>query len=89
MPERNILLALLLQELADMLDSFAEQGFLALRAEWESYHRFQNCQVKFLLPDGSTILGKVLGVTEDGALRVETDLGVKIFNAGEISMRAL
>jgi BirA family biotin operon repressor/biotin-[acetyl-CoA-carboxylase] ligase len=87
MPERNYLLALLLQELAEMLDVFSRHGFSPLRAEWESYHAYQNRQVKMLLPDGSQIVGLVQGVTEEGALRVETKQGEQIFNAGEISLR--
>jgi BirA family biotin operon repressor/biotin-[acetyl-CoA-carboxylase] ligase len=87
MPERNHLLALLLQELANMLSAFAEQGFSPLHAEWESYHAYQNKQVKMLLPDGSQVVGMVIGVNSDGALRVETKQGVQIFNAGEISLR--
>lgn len=87
MPERNALLAVLLQELADMLDEFARLGFASLRAEWESYHVYQNRQVKMLLPDGSQAVGVVCGVTEDGALQVETAQGMQVFNAGEISLR--
>jgi BirA family biotin operon repressor/biotin-[acetyl-CoA-carboxylase] ligase len=87
MPERNQLLALLLQELADMLGEFAQHGFASLRAEWESYHVYQNRQVKMLLPDGSQAIGVVRGVTEDGALQVETAQGMQVFNAGEISLR--
>ncbi len=87
LPERNRLLALLLQELADMLSVFARQGFAPLRAEWESYHRYQGRQVKMLLPDGNQIAGVVRGVTDEGALRVETQQGMQVFNAGEISLR--
>lgn len=87
LPERNGLLALLLQELADMLEVFATQGFVALQAEWESYHLYQHRSVRMLLPDGKQIAGVVRGVTGAGALRVETELGVQVFNAGEISLR--
>ena len=87
LPERNQLLALLLQEMADMLGAFAQQGFTPLRAEWESYHVYQNRQVKMLLPDGTQVAGIVRGVTDEGALRVETKQGEQVFNAGEISLR--
>lgn len=87
MPERNRLLALLLQELADMLEIFSQQGFAALREEWESYHVYQGRQVRMLLPDGTQPTGIVRGVTDEGGLRVETRQGVQIFNAGEISLR--
>jgi len=87
LPERNDLLALLLQELADMLSVFSRQGFAPLRAEWESYHVYQNRQVRMLLPDNTQVSGIVRGVTGEGALSVETKQGMKIFNAGEISLR--
>jgi BirA family biotin operon repressor/biotin-[acetyl-CoA-carboxylase] ligase len=87
LPERNHLLALLLQELADMLGAFAQHGFTPLRAEWESYHVYQNRQVKMLLPDGTQVAGIARGVTNEGALRVETEHGEQVFNAGEISLR--
>lgn len=87
LPERNALLAKLLQELRGVMEAFAEQGFAPLRAEWESYHRYQNRQVRMLLPDGRQLQGVVLGVTDEGALRIETEQGRQIFNAGEISLR--
>lgn len=87
LPDRNYLLAVILQELADMLAVFAREGFAPLRGEWEGYHLYQNRRVKMILPDNNEIIGTVLGVTEDGALRVETMQGVKVFNAGEISLR--
>jgi biotin-(acetyl-CoA carboxylase) ligase len=78
---------MLLQELAEMLTVFADQGFAPLRAEWERYHVYQNRQVKMLLPDNTEVTGVVRGVTDTGALRVETKQGEQIFNAGEISLR--
>jgi BirA family biotin operon repressor/biotin-[acetyl-CoA-carboxylase] ligase len=87
LPERNRLLAMLLQELADALVLFAAQGFAPFRAEWESYHVYQNRKVKMLLPDSTEVSGIVRGLTDAGALRVETSQGVKVFNAGEISLR--
>jgi biotin-(acetyl-CoA carboxylase) ligase len=70
-----------------MLTVFADQGFAPLRAEWERYHVYQNRQVKMLLPDNTEVTGVVRGVTDTGALRVETKQGEQIFNAGEISLR--
>ena len=42
---------------------------------------------QIILPDGSEVFGIVRGVTDEGALRVETPQGMQIFNAGEISLR--
>jgi BirA family transcriptional regulator, biotin operon repressor / biotin---[acetyl-CoA-carboxylase] ligase len=87
LPDRNLLLAVLLRELGNVLRSFAASGFPALRAEWESYHVLQNRPVRLSLPDGKTVTGMARGVTDDGALRVETSQGMQTFNAGEISLR--
>lgn len=87
LPERNHLLALLLQEMAGMLVEFTQKSFAAMRSEWESYHLYQNRQVKMLLPDSTEVVGIVRGVTDEGALRVETPKGMQVFNAGEISLR--
>jgi BirA family biotin operon repressor/biotin-[acetyl-CoA-carboxylase] ligase len=59
-----------------------------MRAEWERHHVFQQKAVKMLLPDGSVVSGTVSGVTNDGALRLETAQGERVFNAGEVSLRS-
>ncbi len=87
--DRNRVLALLLKHLVGIMREFSLQGFATLRAEWESYHLFQQRIAKLLLPDGSTVDGVVQGVTDDGALRLLTSSGERIFNAGEISLRGI
>lgn len=86
-PERNLLLAKILYELQEILREFSDSGFAALRTEWERYHAWQNQNVRMLLPDGSDAVGIARGVTEMGALIVETAQGLKTFNAGEASLR--
>jgi BirA family biotin operon repressor/biotin-[acetyl-CoA-carboxylase] ligase len=87
-PERNAVLAVSLKHLVAVLRGFSECGFATLRAEWESHHVFQQRPVKLLLPDGSHIAGMVLGVTDEGALRLATAQGEQVFNAGEVSLRS-
>lgn len=86
--ERNRVLALLLKHLVRMLREFALHGFAPLRSEWENYHLFQHRPAKLLMPDGTLAEGAVRGVTDEGALRLETVLGEQVFNAGEISLRS-
>lgn len=86
-PERNLVLAVSLKHLAAMLHEFAEHGFAPMRVEWESHHVFQRRPVRISLPDGSQIVGTVLGVADDGTLRLETEQGEQIFHAGEVSLR--
>jgi BirA family biotin operon repressor/biotin-[acetyl-CoA-carboxylase] ligase len=86
---RNRLLALLLAELAGILQDFAVHGFAPLRTEWEACHALQDSRVRLLLPDGSEVSGLARGVTDEGALQLEIAGGViKTFHAGEISLRA-
>lgn len=87
-PERNLVLAVSSKHLVAVLREFAGRGFAPLREEWESRHVFQRRRVKLLLPDGSQVAGTVLGVTEEGALRLETGQGEQVFNAGEVSLRS-
>ncbi|MBW8077845.1 MAG: biotin--[acetyl-CoA-carboxylase] ligase [Gallionella sp.] len=84
MPGRNQLLAALLQELARVLDEFAQRGFANLRAEWESHHARQDAAISLHLPDGSVVTGIARGVSDTGELRVETARGLCRFNSGEV-----
>lgn len=84
LPSRNVLLAVLLQELATVLDEFARRGFVNLRAEWESHHARQNLPLNLHMPDGSVVSGIARGVSETGELRLETAQGMRSFNSGEV-----
>ena len=86
-PERNHLLAVILLELDSVLREFSEQGFTAFRAEWQNYHGFQDRPVQLLMPDGSNVSGIVCGVSNDGALELETGQGIRKYNVGEVSLR--
>jgi len=86
-PTRNQLLAALLQELATVLDTFSSAGFAALRSEWETYHAQQDKPVQLQMPDGACIRGIARGVSEGGELRLETELGMRQFNSGEVGVR--
>ena len=87
-PERNHLLAVILREMHGVLREFEAHGFAALRAEWESLHGLQGQRVQLLLPDGSADVGIACGVGEDGALKLQTEQGMKKFNVGEVSLRS-
>lgn len=88
MPDRNHLFAAILLELGKILREFGTHGFDALHAEWESYHAMQDRPVRLTLADGSHLSGIARGVTDEGALLLETNGGVQIFHAGEISLTA-
>jgi BirA family transcriptional regulator, biotin operon repressor / biotin---[acetyl-CoA-carboxylase] ligase len=86
MPTRNQLLAELLMELARVLQQFAKSGFAGLRVEWERYHFHQNRQVRLQFGDGQTVNGVVRGVGDNGELCMETALGMRRFNSGEVEV---
>lgn len=85
--QRNQVFGVLLKHLILVLRAFSVRGFTALRQEWESAHIHANRPVAMLMPDGTRIEGIALGVTDDGALRVETGEGVRVFHCGEVSLR--
>ena len=87
-PERNTLLATILRELHGVLHEFSRHGFAPFKAEWESCHALHNQTTQLLLPDGSRAVGIARGVTENGALILETAQGRQICHAGEISLAA-
>ena len=87
MPERNALLAKILLELQNVLQTFSAHGFAALRTEWEGYHAWQNKNVLVVLPDGSHASGLAVGVTDQGALILERGQETRIFHTGETSLR--
>lgn len=86
-PQRNLILAQLLSNLADVLDEFEEGGFACLRDEWLERHAYHEKAVRLIMPDGGQHDGYLLGVAEDGALLVETAAGKKRYTSGEISLR--
>jgi len=87
MPTRNQLLAVLLRELAPVLQQFAQSGFAAFRGEWERYHTHQDQTVRLQSGDGRTVSGIARGVSDSGELCLETALGMRSFNSGEIAAR--
>jgi len=87
MPTRNQLLALLLLEQARVLGQFGRGGFAPFREEWEQYHAYQNKPVSLKMADGKTVSGIARGVSERGELILETAMGIRNYNSGEIGAR--
>lgn len=83
----NHLLAILLKHLINVLTTFEQSGFAALRKEWTLHHAYHEQNVRMLMPDGREIHGVVQGITEDGSLLVATANGLQRFISGEISLR--
>lgn len=88
-PDRNRLLAVLLKELVVVLDTFEQHGFEPFREEWMHCHAYQGKMVQISLPDGSVRNGIAAGIAPDGALLVNTPVGVLQLRSGEVSLRKL
>ena len=88
LPGRNQLLALLLNSLRDVLETFREHGFAALRTEWESYCSHQNQPITLTLPHTGPVQGIARGIDNQGALLVDTATGLHSYQIGEVSLRS-
>lgn len=84
---RNSLLGQLLAELERTLPRFAREGFAPLRSEWEKHHVWQQQLAVVHLPDGRTLAGTLLGVSDEGALRMQVDGESRLIHSGDVSLR--
>ena len=87
-PDRNRLLAVLLEEMSGVLEAFAQSGFAPLREEWDRHHVYRGKPVRLTLPDAATIDGVARGVDENGALLLDTSNGVRRVHSGDVSLRS-
>ena len=89
LPERHLMFARLLIELAQVFDAFASGGFAVLRDQWQAHHAWQDRPV-CLLRDGRVVhQGICRGADVDGALLVHTAAGLERCLSGDLSLRAL
>ena len=88
LPERHLLFAQLLVELAHVFDRFASGGFAVLRDQWQKRHAWQDKPVR-LLRDGKVEKeGICRGADINGALLVQTESGIERCLSGDLSLRA-
>lgn len=86
---RSALLAELLNELHLVLGNFDRNGFVPLREEWMGLSAHQDAPVCLRFSHAEPVEGVARGVADSGALMVETTEGMKIYHAGEVSLRKL
>lgn len=84
--DRSELVEILCASLHHTLQRHAEGGFESLRGEWEaqSLWKGQRCS---LTSGTREIVGELLGVNEEGALRMRVDGVEHVFSGGELSLR--
>lgn len=81
------LLSAVLDELNSALTQFGRYGFAPLMAAYQAANRDHNHHVR-LFQNGETLYeGVVTGITEQGALRLQTTAGERLVVSGEISLR--
>ncbi len=83
---RSDMLALLLNELMPLLAGFESLGFAGYRERWQALDAYAGQEVLVTLGQ-DVIEGKACGVDSSGAIVIETPLGRRQFNGGEVSLR--
>ncbi|MDG2070936.1 MAG: biotin--[acetyl-CoA-carboxylase] ligase [Pseudomonadales bacterium] len=84
---RNDLAGNIVNCVLEGLDVFALDGFDSFYPEWDMLNLYAGQPVFVSLGD-SVIRGQDAGIDHGGNFRLKTDDGIRIFNAGEISLRA-
>lgn len=87
-PSRNLVAGAILDELLNMLEKFAREGFAAFQDAWMALDALRDRPARVLLGD-TAIFGTARGVDRDGALLLESGAGLQRFVSGEASLRAI
>jgi BirA family biotin operon repressor/biotin-[acetyl-CoA-carboxylase] ligase len=89
LPDRHVVLATILLALADTFETFAVDGFFALKNDWQARHAWQGLPVQLLADEAKPMLGSCLGADNDGALLLDTENGIQRVFSGDVSLRRL
>lgn len=85
--ERADWAARLLHALLDTVDRFDADGFAPFAARWAGVDALAGLPLRITAADGEH-LGQALGVADDGALRLRTAAGERLFHSADVSLRA-
>ena len=83
---RNALVSSLNESLLAYLKRHELSGFAAIQAEWEMNHLWQGREVS-LIAGVHQVDGTVIGIDQQGALRLRVGGEEKVFSGGELSLR--
>lgn len=82
------LLARVLNQLVEVLDSFAVSGFAALHTRWQKRHAYQDLAVNLYGETNQPPLqGVCRGVEQNGSLLIETATCLQTIASGDVSLR--
>lgn len=87
-PERNFLVAGLLNVLVPWYQQVAADDWPDLARLWDQYDVYKDQQVQ-LLSTQKTLTGRALGIDQQGALRLANKNGQQTIHHGELSLRLL
>lgn len=80
----NNLIALIIKELARVLSEFELNGFSSLKKEWVMSHAFHEKVISLTKGDGQNVNGKVIDISDEGSLILQTNKGQQNFSSGEV-----
>jgi BirA family biotin operon repressor/biotin-[acetyl-CoA-carboxylase] ligase len=86
MPSRSAIFVELLASVAAALERFSREGFAPFRQAWLERHAWQGRRVVLSQAERPVAEGQVIGIAEDGALELASELGVRRFHSGELSL---
>lgn len=89
LPDRNRVLAELLNSLSTALVQFEQEGLAAFVERWNRLHAYAGQQVVILDQDRVVQQGTALGTDELGRLLLDTTAGPVAIVAGDVSLRTL
>ncbi len=83
---RNEVAATILDELLAVVDEFQRNGFAPYQQYWSERDIYHHQDVR-IISAANEKRGRVKGVNRKGELMLQTDRGVEVINAGELSVR--
>ncbi|WP_379654624.1 bifunctional biotin--[acetyl-CoA-carboxylase] ligase/biotin operon repressor BirA [Pseudoxanthomonas sp. UC19_8] len=86
-PARQAVAAAVLAQLLPALALFDSEGLAPFLSRYAALDALRGRAVTLKLDEGN-VVGTAEGIAEDGALRVATAQGLRVFHAGEVSVRA-
>ena len=89
LPERNALLAILLNETVSMCRLYQQKSMKILSEIKHELEALNNKAVSVHLENGDQLLGTVLGINDAGELRVLVDGVERVFNSADVSLKKL
>lgn len=86
--DRNTLASAVINQVMAALSEFEYHGMQAFLDEWRLHDVMHGREVE-LTTSGGSRLGRAMGISETGALVLETGEGRQLVNGGEISLRSV